>query len=71
MGTTTDTITDEQIHALMSEVAGSGDVDQVMICRIALGLEHVSDVEATTEIVVRHNRDECARVIAAAEAMGD
>jgi hypothetical protein len=54
----TTTITDTQIHALRTEAAAAGDLDQVTICDRALE----GDIAA---------RIECARVIADAVAMAD
>ena len=68
--TTAQNITTEQIQALRDEA--NGDLAMVAICDIAMGYD---DSDAATE----HGADwteatataECARVIAAAEAMVD
>jgi len=58
MKTTTDTITTEQITALLYEAGEAGDAEQVAICNRALG----GDTDAITE---------CARVIDDAAAQDD
>lgn len=35
---TADTITDDQIRALQAEAAEAGDLEQVDLCRLALGI---------------------------------
>jgi hypothetical protein len=80
--TTIETITDEQIAALEQESGQAGDLAMAAICQIALRGE--AD-ERTATALSRSEKDridarfptpaearaECARVIAAAEAMGD
>lgn len=67
MTTTTIEITDAQISTLMDEAIAAGDTAQVELCEIALGAGHriPSDREQ------RDARRECARVIAAAQAMAE
>lgn len=59
-------VTDEQIGQLANEAARAGDHAMVEICEIALGAGDVG-VHATDR-EQRVAREECARVIAEAEA---
>ncbi len=76
--TTIDTITDKQIDSLMTEAGQAGDHLQAAICLVALGRPY-DDVPLTprerdrmvTIVATESSRAECARVIAAAEAMGE
>ncbi len=73
MGTTIDTITDEQIVALMSEAEKIGDRNQAAICHRALNRGYGFDqgkycLSVATGISPNAARAECARVIALNEA---
>jgi hypothetical protein len=60
-----ETLTDEQIEALQREAGQAGDEAQVAICERALDRSRYSTAVRETA------RRECARVIAAAQAMVD
>ncbi len=75
MKTTIETITDEQIETLLREAREAGDMTGIAICRRALdilGGTRLSDweLDVLSTMSVDAARAECARVIAAAEAMG-
>ena len=57
------TVTTRQIRDLLAEAGRAGDLDQVYLCRVALGEE--GDAGLTRDAA----RAECARVIANALAM--
>ncbi len=63
MTTTTATVTSGQIRQLLTEATTAGDLEQVHICRTALG--EGSDQETVGSIAWAINK--CVRVIAAAE----
>jgi hypothetical protein len=71
-------ISDEQIAALRDEAAAAGDLDQVMICDLALhGERYLVDEYSVASDVLKQwrtrgqaaAREECARVIADANRM--
>lgn len=80
MTTTAATITNRQIRTLRAEAATAGDHAQAMICVLALGgPAALEGAEPGTEAdtLLRDGRsqewarEECARVIADAEAQGE
>lgn len=76
MKTTIETITDKQIETLLRDAREAGDMMQIAICRRALNLlggTQLSDweLDVLSTMSVDTARAECARVIAAAEAMGE
>lgn len=79
---TADLVSDEQIDALRREADDAGDQVMHCICRVALGEEFARASEATAlddeqnkraESFIEQPaaRRECARVIRAAQAMGE
>lgn len=65
--TTTENVTDDQIKQLRIEAGEAGDERQVAICDIALGRPR-ADAGEWSQRPIEDARDECARVIANAEA---
>ncbi len=59
---TVDEITDRQIRQLQAEAAEAGDLDMVVICRLACG-----DYEEATSSEQTAAREKCASVIDDAE----
>lgn len=67
MKITADTITDDQIRALQAEAAEAGDLEQVDLCRLALGMP----TKIAWNTTPYGARIKCAKVIDAARAMTD